>query len=41
MENGAPAFEEGKLILECRKIYDIEYPITRMPKDIADRWYGG
>lgn len=41
MENGAPAFEEGKLILECRKIYDIEYPVTRMPKDIADRWYGG
>lgn len=41
MENGAPAFEEGKLILECRKIYDIEYPIDRMPKDIAGRWYGG
>lgn len=41
MENGAPAFEEGNLILECKKIYDIEYPINRLPKDISSRWYGG
>lgn len=39
MPNGAPAFEEGNLILECRKIYTIDYPTAQMDSTIVSKWY--
>lgn len=39
MPCGAPAFEEGNLILECRKIFTTDYATTQMDSTIVQRWY--
>ncbi|MBR1792430.1 MAG: flavin reductase [Bacteroidales bacterium] len=39
MPNGAPAFEEGNLILECKKLYTIDYPTAQMDSNVVSRWY--
>lgn len=39
MPCGAPAFEEGNLILECRKIFTTDYSTTQMDSSIVQRWY--
>ena len=39
MENGAPAFEEGSVILECRKIATTDVTLPCMSQELTDQWY--
>ena len=39
MANGAPAFEEGCIILECRKLCTVDIELGRMPQEVVEQWY--
>lgn len=39
MENGAPAFEEGAVILECRKLTAVELNAAAMKQELTDQFY--
>ncbi|MBR1517356.1 MAG: flavin reductase [Bacteroidales bacterium] len=39
MPCGAPAFEEGNIIIECRKIFTTDYATTLMDSTVVQRWY--
>lgn len=39
MDNGAPAFEEGTIILECRKLATVDYTMDKMHQSVNERWY--
>ncbi|MDD7123492.1 MAG: flavin reductase [Bacteroidales bacterium] len=38
-ENGTPAFEEGDIIIECRKISSQPMSLERLDKDVVEKWY--
>lgn len=39
-ELGNPIFSEGRLAIECRKLYSAPFDLGRMPQDIRERLYG-
>jgi len=39
-ELGNPIFSEGRLAIECRKLYSAPLDLNRMPQDIRERLYG-
>ena len=39
-ELGNPIFSEGRLAIECRKLYAAPLDLNRMPQDIRERLYG-
>ena len=38
-ELGNPIFAEGRLAIECRKLYAAPFDLNRMPQDISERLY--
>ena len=38
-ELGNPIFSEGRLAIECRKLYSAPFDLNRMPQDISERLY--
>ncbi|MGM9713130.1 MAG: flavin reductase [Prevotella sp.] len=38
-ENGTPAFEEGNVIIECRKLSSQPMNLDRLDADIIEKWY--
>ena len=38
-ELGNPIFSEGRLAIECRKLYAAPFDLNRMPQDISERLY--
>ena len=38
-ELGNPIFSEGRLAIECRKLYAAPFDLNRMPQDIRERLY--
>lgn len=39
-ELGNPIFAEGRLAIECRKLYSAPFDLNRIPQDIRERLYG-
>lgn len=39
-EAGNPIFAEGRLAMECRKMYSAPFDLNRVPQDIRERMYG-
>lgn len=39
-ELGNPIFAEGRLAIECRKLYSAPFDLERIPQDIRERLYG-
>lgn len=39
LDNNTPAFEEGSLILECRKICSVDIPVNTMSNEVIEQWY--
>ena len=39
LDNNTPAFEEGSLILECRKICAVDIPVSTMSNEVIEQWY--
>ncbi len=37
---GNPIFAEGRLAIECRKLYSAPFDLNRIPQDIRERLYG-
>jgi flavin reductase (DIM6/NTAB) family NADH-FMN oxidoreductase RutF len=37
--DGVPTFEEGNLVLLCKKMYYLDFVPERIPKDVIDRFY--
>ena len=37
---GNPIFAEGRLAIECRKLYSDPFDLNKMPQDIRERLYG-
>ena len=38
-EAGNPIFAEGRLAIECRKMYSAPFDLNRVPEDIRERLY--
>ena len=39
LDNNTPAFEEGNLILVCRKLSTVDIPVNSMNNEVIAQWY--